>query len=128
MLLLQAYRDHLSSNLHQRNAGSFVSQQQQQQQQNIGSSGAGPSNESNNSQQQGIKRQAAAATESSSAAVVDVDSKDVAAAATKRPKKERAKALPGEDEPEFDENLLVLDWCKLLLLLWHFIYQLYMYI
>ena len=127
MLLLQAYRDHLSSNLHQRNAGSFVSQQQQQQQQTIGSSGAGPSNESNNSQQQGIKRQAAA-TESSSAAVVDVDSKDVAAAATKRPKKERAKALPGEDEPEFDENLLVLDWCKLLLLLWHFIYQLYMYI
>ena len=24
----------------------------------------------------------------------------------------RAKALQGEDEPEFDESLVILDWCK----------------
>ena len=111
-LLFQAYRDHLGSNLHQRNAGSFVSQQQQpgQQQEH-------PVKQETTS----LKRQApstavsAGGNESSAAVVVDVDTKDASAATAKRPKKERAKALPGEDEPEFDENLLVLDWCKLLI-------------
>ena len=63
----------------------------------------------------GLKRPApsasATAAKQEQAAVVDVDTKEDDAAA-KRPKKERAQALPEEDEPDFDEDLLVLDWCK----------------
>ena len=44
--------------------------------------------------------------------VSTVEVKDVKLEAAAVPKVERQPALPTEDEPEYDDSLVILDWCK----------------